>query len=193
MGIRFTANEIEEGMQFGELAMANNEPRAATVVAIQDCEFFTVEKEDYTAILKSVHKKETEEKLYLFRHMPQLSTFRKEDLYAISASCQLQRYAQHTVILQQAASPNTIVIIKSGTCRVIKALSLDSQSPVSDTLVDVECLHAVSLSFVSSSLPSVCRFLIIISLILSLSNLLIAVEHYSCLSDIYSLTSYVFL
>ena len=98
MGIRFTACELFEGEQFGELALANNVKRAATIVALQDCEVLTVDKDDYINILRSVHVRETREKVLLFRQIPQMQVFSKDELFKISTGCVLQRYAQHTVM-----------------------------------------------------------------------------------------------
>lgn len=46
--------KMQPGMQFGELALLKDEPRAATVIARKDTHFLTIAKEDYSALLKKI-------------------------------------------------------------------------------------------------------------------------------------------
>jgi CRP-like cAMP-binding protein len=45
------ARVLPAGSGFGELALMNNKPRAATIVCNEDCEFAVLEKEPFIAIL----------------------------------------------------------------------------------------------------------------------------------------------
>ena len=67
MGVKFTACELYEGESFGELALANSEPRAATIISIQPCEFLVIEKDDYNVILRRLHEKQTKTKLQILQ------------------------------------------------------------------------------------------------------------------------------
>ena len=49
--------QLTEGQSFGELALLNNAPRAATIFCLSDCYFATLDKEDYVRVLKKVDKK----------------------------------------------------------------------------------------------------------------------------------------
>lgn len=63
-------NEIikfSNGTQFGELALINNEPRAATVIACSDTHFFTIQKEDFDQLLMKIEKRKQEQIIQFLR------------------------------------------------------------------------------------------------------------------------------
>ena len=45
--------KLKPGENFGELALMNNAPRDATIKAMTDCQFATIQKNDYQKVLKS--------------------------------------------------------------------------------------------------------------------------------------------
>jgi hypothetical protein len=51
--------KLRTGASFGELALINNEPRAATIKCITDCSFAILESCDYNKVLKRIETKET--------------------------------------------------------------------------------------------------------------------------------------
>jgi CRP-like cAMP-binding protein len=48
---------LKQGMSFGELALNNNQPRAATIVCKTDCHFAVMIKADYQKCLLAVTKR----------------------------------------------------------------------------------------------------------------------------------------
>lgn len=48
------ARVLPAGSGFGELALMNNKPRAATIVCKEDCEFAVLEKDPFIAILSNL-------------------------------------------------------------------------------------------------------------------------------------------
>ena len=57
--------QLTAGNAFGDLALINNRPRAATIRCLTDCEFACIKKEDYDALLKKIEIKK-EKKLVDF-------------------------------------------------------------------------------------------------------------------------------
>ena len=55
--------KMVSGASFGELALINREPRAATIKAVTNCYFATLDKEDYTRILMKIEIREQTEQL----------------------------------------------------------------------------------------------------------------------------------
>ena len=45
---------LKEGQTFGELALTNNSPRAASVLSITECELAAISKEDYDKVIKKI-------------------------------------------------------------------------------------------------------------------------------------------
>lgn len=57
---------LGEGSTFGELALLNSKPRAATVHCVDDCICGVLNKHDYKKIIEKVQRRENEKKLRFF-------------------------------------------------------------------------------------------------------------------------------
>ena len=65
---------LVEGQSFGELALLNNAPRAATVQCVTDCLFAVINKNEYDKVLKKIDNKEISMKIDFFKdHLPFLN------------------------------------------------------------------------------------------------------------------------
>jgi hypothetical protein len=53
-----TVAVLAAGQGFGDLALVNDKPRAATIITREPCVFAKVEKSDYNRILKSAHQRD---------------------------------------------------------------------------------------------------------------------------------------
>jgi CRP-like cAMP-binding protein len=51
---------LGNGSQFGELALIEDKPRAATVITTKDTHFLTIQKEDFAALLRKAEKRHEE-------------------------------------------------------------------------------------------------------------------------------------
>ena len=59
-GKKKTVAELSEGQYFGEAALINNRPRNATVIATDECTFYTLGQEDFRAVLNTSKSFEAE-------------------------------------------------------------------------------------------------------------------------------------
>jgi len=50
--------QLQAGQSFGELALINDKPRAATIMCLTDCYFAVIDKSDYAKVLKKIEYKE---------------------------------------------------------------------------------------------------------------------------------------
>ncbi len=46
--------DLTEGSSFGELALIDKKPRAATIICITDCDFLTLDKKSFKKILSDI-------------------------------------------------------------------------------------------------------------------------------------------
>jgi len=60
---------LKESNTFGELALLNNAPRAATVRCLTDCEFATLDRADFEKVLKKIENKVIANKVDFFKNL----------------------------------------------------------------------------------------------------------------------------
>ena len=65
--------KLNSGKTFGELALINDKPRAATIVCLQDCYFACLERSSYQKVLQKLDIKIQYQKLDFFSKIPFLT------------------------------------------------------------------------------------------------------------------------
>ena len=58
--------KLSAGQSFGELALINDAPRAATVYCLSECIFAVIERKDYEKVLKRIELKAQQAKIQFF-------------------------------------------------------------------------------------------------------------------------------
>ena len=62
--------KLDEGKSFGELALLNNAPRAASIECLTDCYFALLGKAEYGKVVRRIDKKLEEQKIEFFSRLP---------------------------------------------------------------------------------------------------------------------------
>ncbi|KAI9197507.1 uncharacterized protein BJ171DRAFT_221852 [Polychytrium aggregatum] len=115
-------NILKSGDSFGELALLQNVKRAATVITLMDTEFLRVNKGDFLDVLKSESERDLTERLELLESIPLFKMFSKSALIHLAATSQSRDYMANQTIITEGDFPQSIVIIKDGHCRLLKAV-----------------------------------------------------------------------
>ena len=63
-------DSFKEGRGFGELALMNSKPRAASIKALEDWDFATLSKKDYDNIIGEAMKRDFESKTTVLINIP---------------------------------------------------------------------------------------------------------------------------
>ena len=63
-------SDLGVGSSFGELALINSAPRAATIKCTDTCFFAVINRDDYTKTLKRLELKEQNKKISFFKSIP---------------------------------------------------------------------------------------------------------------------------
>ena len=71
---------MHAGKSFGELALINDAPRAATIKCKTNCLFATIGRADYEKVLKQIETKQIQRKVTFFKNMPFLRHWTKNQL-----------------------------------------------------------------------------------------------------------------
>jgi CRP-like cAMP-binding protein len=110
------------GDSFGELALLNNEPRAATVLALETVELIIVERADFLRLLKSHEERRQFERVSFLACLPSLNHLANAYLLEVSHNFKEQTVPRHAVICHQRSMVKNVFILRTGACRVLKTL-----------------------------------------------------------------------
>ncbi|KAJ3209518.1 hypothetical protein HDU67_006146 [Dinochytrium kinnereticum] len=110
--------ELGEGNGFGELALVNDQRRAATILTMTPCKLLRVEKSDYLRILRYVHHSDVKEKVLFLKKIPVLNLMSDQNLSSMANVMTLRQFTASALIIQQGDRMNEVCFIKKGTCVV---------------------------------------------------------------------------
>lgn len=138
--------ELREGQSFGEVALANDAPRSATIITRDPSELLFISKNDYRAILRKLQAHEYSEKANCFKTLPHFRRLDKYSLMGLIKACKIVKIAPNTVVCKQGEEVSHIYIVMKGRCRLIKRINVPrikthvGESMTADWLADkAEC------------------------------------------------------
>ena len=102
------------GESFGELALINNKPRAATVIAITDLTLAVLSKKNFKSLISKFTEKRLNEKLRFFHVHPMFINCSKTSLMKLSYHFSLQYYSKGQHLYKFGDQVEGIYFVKSG-------------------------------------------------------------------------------
>ncbi|GFR60613.1 cAMP-dependent protein kinase regulatory subunit [Elysia marginata] len=118
-----TVTFLGKGKSFGELALMYKSRRTATVRCQEDVELLAVAREDFVDIFMHVERDVEPEHVTFLRNLHVLRSWPVEVLPANNPRILVFTYVRRGIVLcKDSNSSEWIYVIKSGSCRVIKAL-----------------------------------------------------------------------
>ncbi|KAI9199622.1 uncharacterized protein BJ171DRAFT_205291 [Polychytrium aggregatum] len=115
-------NVLKTGDSFGELALLQNVRRSATVITLMDTELLRVNKDDFLEVLRTESEKDLHEKVELLQSIPLFQMLSRAAIIHLAATSQSRDYVADQVITTEGEVPQSIVVIKEGYCRLVKAV-----------------------------------------------------------------------
>ncbi|XP_039270529.2 uncharacterized protein LOC120345167 [Styela clava] len=125
-----TVTILKRGMSFGELAIMRRETRSANVISSSSLALLTVHRDDFVDIF--MHRMDGEEPEFIsfLRKRPEFALFPLQQIPRNKPQiCAFIYFRVGVVICDESTASDVIVIVKSGFCKVLKAMK-----PVTDTL-----------------------------------------------------------
>ncbi|KAJ3070364.1 hypothetical protein HDU98_006609 [Podochytrium sp. JEL0797] len=114
---------LSSGEGFGEMALINSVPRAATVVTRSHVVLIKVWKEDFSRISGFIQEFELRKMFKFLRHyVPWFSHFTDPQIHLVAERALWRYFSPQATIIEERQRLNQIFVIKSGTCDVYRNL-----------------------------------------------------------------------
>lgn len=112
--------ECREGSSFGELALMYGHPRAATVLAMEPCTLWSVDRMTFrTIILKAAHRRRTMYEQFL-SSVPLLTSLGPEERSKIADALVSRVYSDGDAVVRQGEMGDTFFFVEEGEAIVTK-------------------------------------------------------------------------
>ena len=111
---------LGKGDSFGELALMQNKPRAATIGCTQDCHFAVLDKSDYLRILSKVHEQQLSQKIDFLQALPMFHNWTRNSMQKITFYFKEKTFARKQVLCKVGSTATEVFLIRDGEVEVIK-------------------------------------------------------------------------
>jgi len=107
-------HNYKPGEGFGELALTNSKPRAASILATQDSHFACLSKKDFENIIGEAVKKDFENKTSVLRNIPAFTHLTKNSLKKLTFYMSEHSINKGTCLFREGEQINGLFLIKKG-------------------------------------------------------------------------------
>lgn len=118
---------LNSGQGFGDLALVNDMPRAATINTLEKTMLARVEKVDFDRVLRFTHFIEGKEKMYLLRKVPTFARWPEEKFKSASGVLQWKQVPAGTVLMEEGVVMQELAIIREGQCTAYMHIPIDGR------------------------------------------------------------------
>ena len=109
------------GDSFGELALLNSEPRAASCIASSlRCELMVIKKDDFVEILQKSHLTTLKNRKAFLRKIPLFRSLSPETLVVVASHMSKRSYGRHQIIIKEGDHAEGMFVLTKGTAKVYK-------------------------------------------------------------------------
>ena len=112
------------GRGFGELALINNQPRAATIKCLTECHLAVIKKEDYDALLKKIELKREKRLVDFLESLPYFGSLSRVALVKLKYLMMQKEYIKTMTVVKEKEPSTKVFIIRSGEFTVYKTTEL---------------------------------------------------------------------
>ena len=107
-------DEFKTGRGFGELALMNSKPRAASIKALEDCSFATLSKKDYDNIIGQAMRRDFEAKTTVLINIPAFKHLTSNTLKMVTFYMKEKTYNKNTILFNEGDPVKGLFLVKEG-------------------------------------------------------------------------------
>lgn len=111
-----------DGSSFGELALLEQKPRAATIRCLQNSHFMVLSKNDYNKVIGKIERRAYNDKINFLRNIPVLSLLTRTSLGKLTYYFEVKVCIRDSIIYKEGDSAEWVFIIKSGELQATKRI-----------------------------------------------------------------------
>ena len=105
----------KDGISFGEMALIKNEPRNATIIALENCSLISIEKSDYNKIIKDLEEQRIIKELSTFKgKYPIFKFWPSGKCFPLISGLITQELMKDEYVYKQNEFPDYIYLMKEG-------------------------------------------------------------------------------
>jgi CRP-like cAMP-binding protein len=119
---------VTPGTGFGELALINSKPRAATVECTMVSVFAVLEKADYLRILKKFDLRRLNFRIDFFKAVPVFSNWTRQSIGKLSYYFKEVEYSRNSYVYREEDLPDSVYFVKQGDFNLLKAIPNSSHT-----------------------------------------------------------------
>ena len=116
---------MTNGASFGELALSNNQPRAATVKCVGPCNFAVFSGADFYKIFRKMESKAFAQKWHFLSDHESLEHLPVDIVQKMSRSFQIKYVKRNQVLYDESMNPENVYFIFSGEYEMSRKYYLD--------------------------------------------------------------------
>ena len=115
------------GISFGEMALIKNEPRNASIIALENCHLLSIEKVDYTKIVKDIEEQRIIKQLASFKEkFPIFKFWPSSKCFPLLSGLITQEVGRDEYVYKQNDFPTDVYIIHEGIFEVTTYFNFDT-------------------------------------------------------------------
>lgn len=115
---------VEKGASFGELALINNKPRAATIQASAPVIWAVLTRKSYETIIKPIEERILNEKIGFLKSFPFLQHLSKQTLSKLTYTVEEFKYNRGNTVYNEGDKSEGVYLIYKGEFQIYKRLDI---------------------------------------------------------------------
>lgn len=124
---------LQKGSGFGELALQDDAPRAATIITCENADFLTITRDHYEKYAGKLHKRFIEQRVNFLRQCPlilqalQQGIVNPADLAAMANYLNEKSLNGNQVVVRQGDEVQSVIFVRSGSLAMLKLVEVDGK------------------------------------------------------------------